>query len=87
MLLACAFIEARSCERMKLLAGALEDPDLADLYRGLLAAEARHHRLFVDLALSTGSFPREVVDARIEEIAAHEARIIADAPLEPRLHN
>src|SRR5262249_50926706 len=39
MLLACAFIEARSCERMKLLAGALDDEELRDLYRGLLAAE------------------------------------------------
>jgi tRNA 2-(methylsulfanyl)-N6-isopentenyladenosine37 hydroxylase len=86
-LLCCAFIEARSCERMKLLAEALEDEELRALYRGLLAAEARHHRLFVDLALSVGLFQREEVDARIEEIARHEAQVIAGAPHEPRLHN
>src|SRR5207245_8174287 len=40
-LLCSALIEARSCERMRLLAGALDDPAPAALYRGLLAAEAR----------------------------------------------
>lgn len=86
-LLCCAFIEARSCERMKLLAGALPDPELAAMYRGLLAAEARHHRLFVDLAIATGAAPRAEIEARVQEIAAHEAAVIADAPIEPRLHN
>jgi tRNA-(ms[2]io[6]A)-hydroxylase len=85
--LACAFIEARSCERMKLLAGALEDRELAELYRGLLAAEARHHRLFVDLILGTGVFDPQVVDSRLNEFAIHEAAVIADAPPEPRMHN
>ena len=85
--LACAFIEARSCERMKLLAGALEDRELATLYEGLLVAEARHHRLFVDLIEGTGIFSREIISSRLEEFAAHEASVIADAPTEPRLHN
>ena len=70
---------------MKLLAGALQDEELAELYRGLLAAEARHHALFVDLA--RGIFPADEVEARVEEIARHEAAVIADPPLEPRLHN
>ncbi|MCK6547080.1 tRNA-(ms[2]io[6]A)-hydroxylase [Myxococcota bacterium] len=89
MLLTCAFIEARSCERMRLLSEALAapDPELATLYRGLLAAEARHHRLFIDLALGLGLFSKDEVDARIEELAAHEASVIADAPDEPRMHN
>jgi tRNA-(ms[2]io[6]A)-hydroxylase len=84
-LLACAFIEARSCERMRLLAGALDDPELVDLYRGLLAAEARHHRLYVDLAEAL--FPAAEVAARLDEVARHEAAALVDAPLEPRLHN
>jgi tRNA-(ms[2]io[6]A)-hydroxylase len=50
-LLCHALIEARSCERMKLLAGALEEPDLAQLYRSLLASEARHHQTYVELAM------------------------------------
>jgi len=51
-----ALIEARSCERMTLLAAALDDPDVVGLYRSLLASEARHHRAYVDLA--TGIAPR-----------------------------
>jgi tRNA-(ms[2]io[6]A)-hydroxylase len=86
-LLACAFIEARSCERMKLLATHLEDESLRAMYKSLLASEARHHRLFVDLARSTNVLSGEAVHARIEEIARHEAAVIDDAPDEPRLHN
>lgn len=84
-LLCCAFIEARSCERMKLLAGSLTDPRLAALYMELFVSEARHHTLFVDLAL--GIFDRELVNERCAEISQHESLVILDAPMEPRLHN
>lgn len=84
-LLCCAFIEARSCERMKILAANLEDESLRELYDGLLACEARHHRTYVDLAEKI--FDPSEVQARLEEVAAHEAAVIADAPYEPRLHN
>src|SRR5438552_11398983 len=47
-LLCSALIEARSCERMRLLAEALDDPALASLYRGLLAAAARTHETNVE---------------------------------------
>ena len=80
-------IEARSCERMQLLAEALEgtDPELAELYRSLLASEARHHNAYLDLA-------RPLVDAaelraRVDAIAEHEAHVIATAPGEARLHS
>ena len=53
----------------------------------MLASEARHHRLFVDLARTTGVLGAAELDGRIEEIAAHEASVIADAPHEARLHN
>jgi tRNA 2-(methylsulfanyl)-N6-isopentenyladenosine37 hydroxylase len=57
-LLVGALIEARSCERFKLLVAGLaaspssssEHTELRDFYAELLAAEARHCRLFVDLA-------------------------------------
>jgi tRNA 2-(methylsulfanyl)-N6-isopentenyladenosine37 hydroxylase len=86
-LLVCAVIEARSCERMRLLAEHLESKghDLAPLYRSLLASEARHHRLYLDLAEEI--FPREHVASRLAEVTAHEARILSDAPHEPRLHS
>lgn len=84
-LLVCALIEARSCERMKLLSERLEEPELAKLYQGLLAAEARHHRLYVDLAEQL--FPREEVAARLDEVARHEGEVILGLPREPRLHS
>jgi tRNA-(ms[2]io[6]A)-hydroxylase len=72
---------------MGLLADALEDAELARFYRGLLAAEARHHESYVDLARSVGLFAEDEVRARLAELAAHEASVIAQARAEPRLHN
>ena len=83
-LLCSALIEARSCERMRLLADALDDGALADLYRGLLASEARHHHAYVELA--TALAPDVEVRARLRELALHEAAVLAAAPDMPRLH-
>ena len=83
-LLCLALIEARSCERMRLLAAAVDDAALARLWRGLVASEARHHRTYVDLA--TGLAPAPVVHARLAEIARHEAAVLAAAPSMPRFH-
>jgi len=49
-LMVSALIEARSCERFKLLGEACEDPELAKLYRGLWASEHGHYRTFLQLA-------------------------------------
>lgn len=84
--LCCALIEARSCERMLLLSRALVDrePQLAEMYRELVASEARHHSTYVQLAEEL--LPAETVQARLAEIAAHEAAVVERiAPL-PRLH-
>lgn len=83
-LLCCALIEARSCERMQVLAARLEDPALAAFYESLLAAEARHHATYVDLAL--GIAPRSEVLERLDVLSRHEAAILSDAPRGPRLH-
>ncbi len=88
-LLCCALIEARSCERMQLLADALPaagEPELATLYRGLLAAEARHHATYQDLARATDLFSADEIRLRAAELAQHEARVLAALPPEPRLH-
>jgi tRNA-(ms[2]io[6]A)-hydroxylase len=85
LLLACAAIEARSCERLGLLRDALADAPLRTLYGELHAAEARHHRLYVDLAESL--FAKEVVRARLAEVLEHEARVLSEAPASlARLH-
>ncbi len=83
-LLVCALIEARSCERMKLLAEALDDLELAALYRSLLASEARHHATYMDLACLR--WPRPIVERRLAELAAHEATVLEEAPRIARLH-
>jgi tRNA-(ms[2]io[6]A)-hydroxylase len=83
-LLCSAVIEARSCERFQLLAEAVSDASLAEFYRGLLACEARHHHVFLELAEELA--PRDAVRARLDEIAVHEARALADAPRWVRLH-
>jgi len=70
-LLVCALIEARSCERMKLLSEVLPDRTLSEFYSDLLASEARHHRLFVQLARTW--FPDDEVRHRLSELAEFEA--------------
>ena len=77
-LLVLSLIEARSCERMKRLSEELRDPELRALYKDLLASEARHHHGYVDLAGQF--FGREVARARLKELAAAEADILAGAP-------
>ena len=95
-LLCSAMIEARSCERMRLVAEALAelpaghrnaDPQLAELYRGLLASEARHHAAYLDLARQLRLVDEVELEARLRRISDHEAFVIADAPTAPRLHN
>lgn len=85
-LLVGAVIEARSCERFGLLADALEpvDAELATYYRSLLAVEARHHRDYIELA--EGFRAGAEVRARLDEIALHEAQVLAENPPEARLH-
>ena len=86
-LLCYAVIEARSCERMKLLAEGLAgvDDEIAAFYRSLITSEARHHGLFVQLA--KGIFPVSEVDRRLAEIISHEAAIVMASPPMPRLHS
>ena len=86
MLCAC-LIEARSCERMTLLSVALKDknPNLARFYRGLLACEARHHQMYIDLASSV--FPRKEIEERLHVIAAHESSVLLEEGKLIRLHS
>jgi tRNA-(ms[2]io[6]A)-hydroxylase len=87
-LLVCALIEARSCERFKLLIDRLGDhEDLCAFYKELFAAEARHFREFVDLA--TAASTAELATARLREIAEVEAEIArarAHAPARATIH-
>jgi tRNA-(ms[2]io[6]A)-hydroxylase len=89
-LLVGALIEARSCERFKLLAAALAragETEVSAFYTELLAAEARHYRELVDLAVlaaRTGATEgeeggvREAVLTRLDVLAEREGAIVRD---------
>jgi tRNA-(ms[2]io[6]A)-hydroxylase len=73
-LLICALIEARSCERFKLLSEALEDESLKKFYRELMVSEAGHYRTFIELA--ENYVPETEVRKRWKEMLHEEAQII-----------
>jgi tRNA-(ms[2]io[6]A)-hydroxylase len=84
-LLVAGLIEARSCERFDLLRQHVQDRDLAEFYGSLFESEARHHSTYVRLAKLFASEDR--VHARLDELAAEEARIIAIGDELPRMHS
>lgn len=73
-LLTCALIEARSCERFRLLSLHISDPDLRSFYHEFMVSEAGHYRMFIDLARQFGK--REEVDARWQEYLEFEADML-----------
>ena len=85
LLLVSGLIEARSHERLGLLADHLEDPELAAFYRGLMASEARHYGAY--WVLATTYFETDVVKARLEELAEFESSILAELHPQPRVHS
>jgi tRNA-(ms[2]io[6]A)-hydroxylase len=81
-----AFIEARSCERFGALGAAIGAP-LAALFAGLHAAEARHYRLYLDLAQRAATRSGLDLAARIEAFAAQEAELVSTPDAEFRFHS
>lgn len=84
LLVVSAFVEARSCERFRLLSEAPVEATLRDFWAELASAEARHHELFLeraDRAAGPDAAARLVMD-----MAGFEARVIADLPFESRIH-
>jgi len=82
-LLVFAVIEARSAERLDLLANALEDPKSRELYASLTTAELRHRDIFLALARDVDPATWR---ARAGELAAIEAEIFVDRPITARIH-
>jgi tRNA 2-(methylsulfanyl)-N6-isopentenyladenosine37 hydroxylase len=77
-LLTCALIEARSCERFRLLSLHCSDAYLRDWYHKFMVAEAEHYRLFLDLA--TQYFGKEKARDRWQDYLRHEASIMENLP-------
>jgi len=84
-LLINALIEARSCERFKLLWKNIQDEGLQKFYYELMVSEAGHFVSFVKLAKEY--MPADVVDARLQELLKIEADIISKLEHRPdRMH-
>ena len=75
-LLINALIEARSCERFRLLSLHLKEDDLKEFYHKFMVSEAGHYRLFLDLAKEYGG--EEKALARWQEFLDYEAQILQE---------
>lgn len=84
-LLVSGLIEARSHERLGLLAEHCPEPELAQFYRGLMASEARHYGVYWTLA--TTYFDRETVTDRLETLAIAESELLSTLYPQPRIHS
>ncbi len=73
-LLFAAMIEARSCERFKILSEEINDEDLRNFYRSLMESEARHYTTFIGFARKYGTGID--VDARWQAFLDFEATLM-----------
>lgn len=83
-LLYAALIEARSCERFRLLSEALEDKELAEFYRKLMVSEANHYTMFLGFARQYGD--RKEVDQKWNELLNFEAEVMKDLGKHQSIH-
>ena len=83
-LLYAALIEARSCERFKLLSEELKDPELAEFYRKLMISEANHYTMFLGFARKYGD--RKEVDKKWNDLLEYEAEIMKDLGKKETVH-
>ena len=78
-LLLAALIEARSCERFRLLSLDISDDNLKHFYHKLMISEATHYRLFIDIAEQY--FDKEKVKNRWNEWLDFETKVLSELEL------
>lgn len=83
-MLFCAMIEARSCERFKLLSEKINDEDLRTFYRELMVSEASHYTTFIEFARKYGD--TEKVNKRWQEFLDYEAEVVANYGKDETMH-
>ncbi|WP_157206582.1 tRNA-(ms[2]io[6]A)-hydroxylase [Mariniflexile maritimum] len=83
-LLYAALIEARSCERFRLLSEQLKDKELATFYRNLMVSEANHYTMFLGFARQYGE--KKEVDAKWQQLLEYEAKIMANLGKKETVH-
>lgn len=83
-LLYAALIEARSCERFRLLSEELEDKELAEFYRKLMVSEANHYTMFLGFARQYGD--RKEVDQKWNDLLSFEAEVMKELGKHQSIH-
>ena len=83
-LLIAALIEARSCERFRLLSEKLKEEELRDFYKNLMISEAGHYTLFLNFAREYGD--RKDVDAKWQELLEFEAQVMKNLSKSESIH-
>lgn len=83
-LLYAALIEARSCERFRLLSEELQDKELSEFYRKLMVSEANHYTMFLGFARQYGN--RKEVDEKWQQLLDYEAEIMKDLGKKETIH-
>ncbi|WP_010229367.1 tRNA-(ms[2]io[6]A)-hydroxylase [Gillisia marina] len=83
-LLIAALIEARSCERFRLLSEKLQEEELRDFYRNLMVSEANHYTLFLNFARQYGD--RKEVDQKWQDLLEFEAEVMKGLSKNQSIH-
>ncbi|GAA4270331.1 tRNA-(ms[2]io[6]A)-hydroxylase [Hyunsoonleella aestuarii] len=83
-LLYAALIEARSCERFRLLSEELKDKELAVFYRKLMVSEANHYTMFLGFARKYGN--KKEVDTKWQQLLDYESEIISNLGKTEAIH-
>ncbi|MDQ8749361.1 tRNA 2-methylthio-N6-isopentenyl adenosine(37) hydroxylase MiaE [Elizabethkingia miricola] len=83
-MLFAAMIEARSCERFKVLTENIKDEELKVFYNDLMISEANHYTTFIKFARQLGD--SEKVNQRWEEWLEYEAKIIQSYGKKETIH-
>ncbi len=83
-LLVAALIEARSCERFKVLSENIKDQELADFYRKLMKSEANHYTMFLQLARQYGEL--DSVNEKWDKLLTFEAEVMKDFGTKEQIH-
>jgi tRNA-(ms[2]io[6]A)-hydroxylase len=83
-LLYAALIEARSCERFRLLSEELEDKKLAEFYRKLMISEAGHYTMFLKFARQYGDLKE--VNKKWDDLLHYEAKIMKNLGNKETVH-
>lgn len=79
-----AMIEARSCERFRILSEELSDPNLRSFYRELMESEARHYTTFINFAKKYSK--RIDVDQRWNEFLEFESTLMTKYGKQETIH-